>query len=100
MEGEMDQNAGVPGSRRIDAAEANRMAQEIDNEALGIDAPIREVPTENRVVGDTVESTPAIMEGRPPGANAARPFPPEVDGNATIGGDAESQAVLRIEESR
>jgi hypothetical protein len=88
------------GSRRIDAAEANRMAQEFDNEALGINAPVHEIPTRNRGETDPVEATPAIMEeAAGDSAGGQRIFPPNLDGATTIGGDPETRAALRQEES-
>ena len=72
----MSENTEAPGIRRINAAEANRLAQQFDNEALGIEGPVREIPTENRTSSGNVDDAPAIMDGRPPTfASDARPFP-------------------------
>jgi hypothetical protein len=100
MEGSMDENAQTSGGRRIDAAEANRLAQQFDDEALGIDAPVHEIPTENRTSYGDVEGAPAILDGRRLNfPSDARPFPPEIDGNITIGGTPEEQEALRLEET-
>jgi hypothetical protein len=82
-------------ARRIDADEANRMAQELNNQALGIDTPVHEIETENRTESEPVRGTPAVIEER-----GRSVFPPEIDADTTVGGDPESQAVLREEESR
>jgi hypothetical protein len=82
-------------ARRIDAAEANRLAQELNNQALGIDAPVHVIETENRTESEPVGSTPAVIE-----EGGRHVFPPDIDADATVGGDPESQAVLREEESR
>jgi hypothetical protein len=95
------ENTETPGVRRINAAEANRLAQQFDNDALGIDGPVREIPTENRTSSGNVDDEPAIMDGRPPNfPSDARPFPPDIDGNTTIGGTPEEQEALRLEETQ
>lgn len=91
----MNDESGHESARRIDAHEANVLAQELNNQALGVSEPVVEVPTENRQGGEAVDSTPGIME-----SGEASVFPPDIDGDATVGGDPESRAVLREEESR
>lgn len=96
----MDEQAPPESARRVDAAEANRMAQELNNQALGIDAPVHEIPTENRTGGEDIDGQPALMQHEANSVvNARSVFPPDVDGDVTIGGDPESQAALREEEN-
>jgi hypothetical protein len=96
----MDDNTTPESARQIDAAEANRLAQELDDGATGANLGVNEIPTENRQPGKTVNSTPAIIAEH---SNQFVPtpevFPPDIDGNATVGGDPESLAVLREEEN-
>jgi hypothetical protein len=88
-------------ARRIDAAEANRLAQELNDQALGMDTSANEVETETRTESEQVGSTPGVVQDRIGGAATGKGvFPPHMDADATIGGDAESQSVLREEESR
>ena len=88
------------GTRPIDAAEANRLAQELNDQATGTHAG-RIIETENREPAeDTVDSQPVDAPVQSDSRAAASSlFPSDWDGNTTIGGDAESIAVLREEQS-
>jgi hypothetical protein len=97
----MQDQKAAESARRIDAAEANRLAQELNDRALGVDTSSNEIETANRTEGELVGSTPGVFQDRIGGGTPGKEiFPPNIDANATFGGDPEGQGVLREEESR
>ncbi len=80
-----------PGSRRIDAAEANRLASELD------DVPYEAVPVDDDSTIGTVPdaSSSVLRENAAATSNAL--FPPDEDAGDTVGGDADEQAAFQNE---
>lgn len=83
------------GGRAIDAAEANRLASELDG------MPFEATPVEDSgKTGTAQEGTTRPLEKRDPRSLAAQVFPPDIDENETIGATPEEEGVLREETSR
>ncbi|MDQ2743397.1 MAG: hypothetical protein M3Z66_14045 [Chloroflexota bacterium] len=89
----MEQNE--QSSRRIDADEANRQAQDIDNQGTGREIPIANTETQDI---DTSAADASSHAGRSSSGNEV--YPPDVDGDTTVGGSPEEQAMLREEQRR
>lgn len=84
-----------PGERRIDAAEANRMASELDQQPYEA-IPVDDDSAVGRVPDSDLEQ-PRQSDRRPLGSGV---FPPDVGGVDAIGGSPEEQEMLREEEAR
>lgn len=106
----MDDNERDDHVRRLDAAEANRLAQELNDGALGEgtapvarggDVAARSIAPQSRDV-DQSSSPEAATEGYTPlkgeeEESEAGVFPPDVVPPVDIGGSPEEQGVLRDE---
>jgi len=96
----MDETGNHTGSvRRMTAEDVNRAAQELENEATG-GHEFNEIPTENRQTSDVDESAAGAPVQSSEQGYDSRVFPPDLDGNTTIGGSPEEQGVLDEEQRR
>lgn len=88
--------------RQIDAAEANRMAQEINRQVYQ-DIP-EYSPEREDAPGpgaDQRQEAPSDVDRDPPDRELTEDtFPPRVGESTTIGGSAEDRAILKEEEQR
>ena len=89
----MEQNE--QSSRRIDADEANRQSQEFDNQGTGREIPIANAETQDI---DTGATDALFHAGRSSSGNEV--YPPDVDGDTTVGGSPEEQSILQEEQRR
>ncbi len=89
----MEQNE--QSSRRIDADEANRQSQEFDNQGTGREIPIANTETQDI---DTSATDASSHAGRSSSGNEV--YPPDMDGDTTVGGSPEEQSILQEEQRR
>jgi len=89
----MEQNE--QSSRRIDADEANRQSQQLDNQGTGREIPIADTETQDI---DTSAVDASFHAGR--SSSGDEVYPPDVDGDTTVGGSPEEQSILREEQRR
>lgn len=108
----MEDNQDQPtGGRQLTAADANRLAQQLDDEARGVATPGDDLdggatrvdaPSDDSAASPSPEAATAgydPLEGEEREAMTGV-FPPDVDPSVHLGGSAEEKAALREEYKR